>query len=29
MSIAFRPKDLVSIQFDQPDTDIENITIDE
>ncbi len=29
MSIAFRPKDLVSLQFDQPDTDIENITIDE
>lgn len=28
-SIAFRTKDLVSLQFDQPDTDIENITIDE
>ncbi|QOG32524.1 hypothetical protein EGM182_03455 [Enterococcus casseliflavus] len=28
-SIAFRTKDLVSLKFDQPDTDIENITIDE
>ncbi|AGE29390.1 hypothetical protein BOI99_RS07455 [Enterococcus faecium] len=28
-AIAFRTKDLVSLQFDQPDTDIENITIDE